>query len=121
MKNLLKIYILFTLFIFVFIPCVNSFAIDMDLDSYENTTIDSDTTTNETDFYDDLMENDSIDEEEYVEEDIEADTDTNSPTVTTTSSEDDEFLTIENILSIIIIVIGIILIFLAIAILIRCK
>jgi len=24
MKNLLKIYILFTLFIFVFIPCVNS-------------------------------------------------------------------------------------------------
>lgn len=119
MKNLLKIYILFTLFVFVFIPCVNSFAIDMDLDSYENTTIDSDTTNNETDFYDDLMDNDSTYEEEYVEEDVDADT--NSPTVTTTSSEDDEFLTIENILSIIIIVIGIILIFLAIAILIRCK
>ena len=44
-----------------------------------------------------------------------------NPQITVTSTRDNEFLTIENILSIIIIVIGIILIFLGIAIMIRCK
>lgn len=44
-----------------------------------------------------------------------------NPQITVTSARDNEFLTIENILSIIIIVIGIILIFLGIAIMIRCK
>lgn len=46
---------------------------------------------------------------------------TSNPVVTTTSSNDDNFLTVENVLSISIIVIGVLLIFLSIAILIRCK
>lgn len=46
---------------------------------------------------------------------------TSNPVVTTTSSNDNNFLTVENILSISIIVIGVLLIFLSIAILIRCK
>lgn len=46
---------------------------------------------------------------------------TSNPVVTTTSSNNNDFLTVENILSISIIVIGVLLIFLSIAILIRCK
>ena len=44
-----------------------------------------------------------------------------NPQIAVTSSRNNEFLTIENILSVTIIVIGIILIFLGIAIIIRCK
>lgn len=100
MKNTLKICILVILFIFILVPFTNTFAIDTDLDDYEN-------------------QIDDTPQEDYEEE--ENPPTSNAPTVTTTSSEDDEFLNIENILSIIIIVIGIILIFLAIAILVRCK
>lgn len=46
---------------------------------------------------------------------------TSNPVVTTTSSNNDDFFTVENILSVSIIVIGVLLIFLSIAILIRCK
>jgi len=105
MKKLFKIYILFTLFIFIFMPFINTSAIDMNLST------DQDYNTYS---YDDITDDDTIDEVNNAQEN------TNIPTVTTTST-DDEFLTIENILSIIIIVIGIILIFLGIAILIRCK
>ncbi|MBQ3146046.1 MAG: hypothetical protein IJB90_05835 [Clostridia bacterium] len=125
MKNLLKISILFLLFALMFFPCVNTFAINMDLDSDTNTAVNSSTDTivdeSNNSINEDLFEENSEDptEDPFAEE--ETTINTNSPTVTSTSSNDDGFLTIENILSIIIIVIGIILIFLAIAILIRCK
>ena len=52
---------------------------------------------------------------------IEDETNNSSQKVTVIKNEEDEFLTIENVLSIIIIVIGLLLIFLAIAILIRLR
>ena len=103
MKNLLKISILVIVFAFILAPFINTFAINMNIDDYEN------------------HFNNTIDNDYEEEETSPTTTTTNNPTVTTNSSENDEFLTIENILSIVIIVIGIILIFLAIAILIRCK
>ena len=96
MKNISKICILFLIFILFFYSSINTFAVDINMDNIDST--QSEISTQE-----------------------EQSSNSNLPTVITTSSNDDEFLTIENILSIVIIVIGIILIFLAIAILIRCK
>lgn len=105
MKNVSKILIIFILFILLLIPTIESFGIDMNLtpNILENNTFDD--TTNS--IVSNTTDNTSV---------------TNNPrTVTVTSSDNDEFLTVENILSVILIVIGILLIFLGIAIIVRFK
>ena len=113
MKKISKIYVLMFLIILFLLTSVNAFSINMNLED----TVPADTTNiiEETLNQDDLSEdiNSNIDD---------AETDNSSQKVTTTrNTDEDEFLTVENILSIIIIVIGILLIFLAVAILIRFK
>ena len=103
MKIVSKIFITFVVFILFLIPTIKSFGINMDLRS--NNAVD-DTTNN-------IVANISTTDNTSVSNDFR--------TVTVTSSDDDEFLTIENILSVILIVIGILLIFLGIAIIIRFK
>ena len=105
MKNVSKILIIFILFILLLIPTIESFGIDMNLtpNILENNTFDD--TTNS--IVSNTTDNTSV---------------TNNPrTITVTSSDNDEFLTVENILSVILIVIGILLIFLGIAIIVRFK
>ena len=105
MKNVSKIIIIFILFILLLIPTIESFGIDMNLtpNILENNTFDD--TTNS--IVSNTTDNTSV---------------TNNPrTITVTSSDNDEFLTVENILSVILIVIGILLIFLGIAIIVRFK
>lgn len=117
MKKSFKILILITLFFVAFSTIVNASSIIMDLEDYtqnntnielENTFEDNTSTNN--------VQNQNVSETQSVDED-----DTPRTTSSTTVSNNDEFLTVENILSIIIIVIGLLLIFLAIAILIRFK
>lgn len=120
MKTIYKISILTILFLIFCITSVNAFGISMDLEDYDQSTIDTQLETNE----DIQFEEDLPIQEENLNETENADINENdTPRVTssTTSSDEDEFLTVENILSIIIIVIGILLVLLAIAILIRFK
>lgn len=108
MKKIFKIGAVTLLFLIICITTANAAGIVINLEDYaqQSSTLDSN------------LENIVSDEEIDISEDEE-----NTPRVTSTktSSYDDEFLTVENILSIIIIVIGVLLIFLAIAILIRLK
>ena len=115
MKKIFKISILFiSLFLFL-LTSVNAFSINMNLE--DSTPTDTTNIVEETLTEDDLLENETLNADIDDEE-----TDNSSPRVTTTrNTDEDEFLTVENILSIIIIVIGIILILLAVAILIRLK
>ena len=105
MKNILKIYILFIIIMLVFTPYIKASSVNMNLDYNIDNSYESEP---------------EIDNNAFDNSTNTSGTSSNSPTVTTDSSNND-FLTIENILSIIIIVIGIILIFLGIAIIIRCK
>ena len=106
MKISFRITMIIILFLILAITTVNASGILMNLEDYTPNTSDenlsaqisSNTTRTETN-----NENDS------------------PRVISSTTSEDDEFLTVENILSIIIIVIGILLILLAVAILIRFK
>ena len=108
MKKIFRIcMLLFLLSLFLF-TSVNAVSIDMDLGDMTPADVEG------------IVE-------EALDENIElniddTERDDSSPRVTTTkNTDDDEFLTVENILSIVIIVIGILLILLAIAILIRFK
>lgn len=120
MKNLFKICTLIFLIFLLFITCVNASNINMNLQSNEiNSAVDENLVEDEYTFNEtNITENATIDESSNVNTYDPVDT----PRVTsTTTSEDKEFLTVENILSIIIIVIGILLTLLAGAILIRIK
>lgn len=112
MKKIFKIFILLSLVLLFFITPINAFSINMNL---EDTQV-PDTT-------------DIVEQSQPEDNSLEISTNNNSTetndsssrvTVTRTTDED-EFLTVENVLSIIIIVIGLLLIFLSIAILIRLK
>ena len=108
MKKTFKIFIIITLFLMLFITSVNASEILMNLDDYAPTNSNEENINPSTD----PITTDAVETE--VEDD--------SPRVTSNSNtSDDDFLTAENILSIIIIVIGLLLVFLAIAILIRIK
>lgn len=103
MKNNLKVLTIFVLFILLLIPTVKSFGINMNL-------ISNNTNTNQN----------------IIENNVSNINDTNlspsaTPRTVTVTNSDDEFLTVENVLSIILIVIGILLILLGIAIIIRFK
>lgn len=129
MKTIFKIFVLIILFSLLSITCVNAANIMMNLDS--NPLINNQ--TNEDVDVNDIIDSNSVNataEDEAVNNIINNEinsvvnnSENSTPqTITTkTVSNDDEFLTIENILSIIIIVIGVLLIFLSVAILIRCK
>lgn len=106
MKNALKIFLLITLFLIILITSVNASGIMMDLEEYTPANSAQGTIIPSTDSANSETEVNKKD---------------NSPKITSTSTNDDEFLTVENIISIIIIVIGILIILLAIAILIRLK
>ena len=108
MRNSFKILMIIFVFIILSIPALQSFAINMNLDS--NPIPDNNTEIN-TDINNTISDSDTDNTQSS----------NTFKTVTVTSTENDEFLTTENILSIIIIVIGILLIFLGIAILIRTK
>lgn len=98
MKKLLKITLFLILFGFLIVPsvyAVNPTFVDLNL---ESNTSSQNTSVNEV-----------------------SDTNSNVPKVTKITSEDDGLLTTDNIISIILGVIGIVLILLAIAILIRLK
>ncbi len=123
MKVKFKISLISILFFFLFINCVNASGIVMNLENnvnnqtnanvQENSSADANTVN--TVFENNTEENPMGNNEDEI-------TDT-APALTSTetTSNNDDFLTTENILSIIIIVIGILLIFLAVAILIRFK
>ena len=95
MKSIIKITTLLMIFIVLFSIITKTYAIDMNLNSDET--------------------------ENYTSENIASTTQSNASVASRSNSDAENFLSIENILSIIIIVIGIILIFLGIAIIIRCK
>lgn len=95
MKGIIKITTLLMIFIILFSLITKIYAIDMNLSSDET--------------------------ESQTSENIVSTTQSNSSVSSRSNSTDENFLSIENILSIIIIVIGVILIFLGIAIIIRCK
>lgn len=129
MKLFIKTSILLIILTFAFAVCVYA------TDTVANTTNEVATTNiadDENVTVDDLdLEPNLLDEEEFEDIDTEDDEDeldnqnlvTSNPTLQTvvTTTTNDNVLSLTNILSIIIIVIGIILIFLGIAILIRCK
>lgn len=129
MKTIFKIFMLIILFSLLSITCVNAASIMMNLDS--NPLINNQ--TNEDVDVNDIIDSNAVNattEDETVNNimnneinSVVNNSENSTPqTITTkTVSNDDEFLTIENILSIIIIVIGVLLIFLSVAILIRCK
>ena len=126
MKKFLSYFMLF-LIILCFILSTSVFAIDMDLvnntsnnnSSVNNTVSNTNTNQISDDFYDDDYVNDT----DYID-DIDTELpETNSPSaiVNTNSSLPEATLGLGNILNIVLIVVGVLLILLAIAILIRLK
>lgn len=117
MKKSFKILILITLFFVAFSTIVNASSIIMDLEDYtqNNTNIELENT------FEDNTSTNNVQNQNVSEIQTQDTDDSARISSSTTVSDDDEFLTVENVLSIIIIVIGILLIFLAIAILIRFK
>ena len=113
MKKFLKIYVLLFLISLLITTSVNAFSINMNLQN----TISTDTTN----IVEENISEDYLYENETPIVNHAERNDSSSIVKTTANTDEDEFLTIENILSIIIIVIGILLILLAIAILIRFK
>lgn len=105
MKKNLKLLSILLFFVLLFIPTVKSFGINMNL---EPINIQSNTTENNN-----LDTNTSTDNN--------TSSSNSHKTITVTSSDNHEFLTVENVLSILLIVIGILLVFLGIAIIIRFK
>lgn len=119
MKFTFKFLLILILFILFFIPNTKCFGINMNLMSndFESNTINDEYTDTYTNYINDVDDSNNIDNSNSI-----SNTDsTPSKTVTVTSTDSDEFLTVENVLSIILIVIGILLIFLGIAIIIRFK
>jgi len=118
MKKTFKIFILLFLTLLLSLTYVDAFNINMNLEEYtaSNTANTAQENLVENDFSENEVLNIDVDNTENEE------ADNSSPKITTTkNSDDDEFLTAENVLSIIIIVIGILLVFLAVAILIRLR
>lgn len=117
MKKVFKIFILLFLTLLVSLTYVDAFSINMNLEDYapSNTTNTAQENLVENDFSENEVLNIDVDTTENEE------TDNSSPKITTTKNSDDEFLTAENVLSIIIIVVGILLVFLSVAILIRLR
>lgn len=117
MKKLCIFFIIFSIILCISISHIEATNIDMDLpdNDYEYNTSSLDSSSNEinNDTQNNSMSNSNSSANNT--------SPVSNPQITVTSTRDTEFLTIENILSIIIIVIGIILIFLGIAIMIRCK
>lgn len=108
MKKFIKIFLITILVILINIPYINAVGIDMDLD--ENTNNTNNTNNNNTvSFFNNTIDNDDLDEEPIQK-------------VSTTSTVDEEFhLTVSDIINIILISVGVVLILLGIAILIRLK
>lgn len=129
MKTTLKILMFIILFSIICITSVNAASILMNLDDYaqettnavqtEGNLVDTNIENQIENQFDDNVLNEQTNT--IIEPEDEDEVDTPKITSSTTTSNDDEFLTAENILSIIIIVIGILLVFLAVAILIRVK
>ena len=124
----MKKYILLTLtLLFISIFTVSSFAINMNLSEDESSTESDDVEiieaivegqTSSDESLEEIFENESNNDENIVE-DINTD---NQPTSTVTGdSTNENFFTAENIINVILIAVGIVLIFLGIAILIRLK
>ena len=127
MKTSLKIIFILIIFILLFMPSIKSFGINMNLISniIEDNTINddyADSYTNDIDVIDDTDDMDDTNTSTtYNSNSISNPSNTSPKTVTVTSTNNNEFLTVENILCIILIVIGILLVFLGIAIIIRFK
>lgn len=128
MKKNLKICVFITLFLAIFVTSVNSSSISMDLEYYDqsNTNIQSENYIYDNDLNNPVENrNGNHNHNNFLNEETNNLETENEyiPIITSpaTTSDDDKFLTVENILSIIIIVIGVLLIFLAVAILIRFK
>lgn len=115
MKKFFTFFLIITLLCLIALPNLYATNIIMDL---ENNTIN--TTNNNNILENNDNENTNIVETNNINN-LSSNFQNSSPTITTVSSDNNEFLTIENILSISLIVIGILLVFLSIAILIRCK
>ena len=108
MKGILKILFVTIFFLLLLLTNVNASEILMNLEDYTSNNSTTETYVPSTDSY--VSDAPVVDRED------------NSPKVTSNSKTDEsEILTVQNGLSIIIIVIGILLIFLAVAILIRFK
>ena len=108
MKGILKILFVTIFFLLLLLTNVNASEILMNLEDYTSNNSTTETYVPSTDSY--VSDAPVVDRED------------NSPKVTSNSKTDEsEILTVQNVLSIIIIVIGILLIFLAVAILIRFK
>ncbi len=114
MKTFFKIFLLNFIFVLFLTTFVNASSVNMDLplDQFNNTNTNTGV-SNQNEILNANNSNSSNVENSEVQ---------NNPRVTSvTTSESEDFLTIENIFSIIIIVIGILLVLLAGAILIRFK
>lgn len=117
MKNFLKFFILNFIFFLFLTTSVNASSVNMDLplDEFNSETTNT-SVSDQNEIFTENTENNS-DSSNIENSEVQ-----NNPRVTSvTTSESEDFLTIENIFSIIIIVIGILLILLAGAILIRFK
>lgn len=116
MKKFLKLFVVIVTFSILFISNVNATGIIMNLENqtdFSNNNIQNET---ENEFVNNVLN----EQENITEPEVEDEND--SPRVTSSkATSDDEFLTTENILSIILIVIGVLLIFLGVAILIKFK
>ena len=118
MKTSFRIYILLLIFILLFFTSVNASNINMDLSPYESNNMINESLSENTS---NLTQNSTQVNTSNANLSANDISNTSRVTSVTTTSEDDNFLSVGNILSIMIIVIGILLIFLAIAILIRFK
>ena len=126
MKKLFKIYMLLLILILLFFTTVNASNINMNLQPYDSLVENNAPSENTNNISNETVEPSNevsdfnTDTVEPSDEDVTNTVET--PRITSiTTSEEDNFFTVENILSIAIIVIGILLILLAIAILIRLK
>ena len=135
-----KIYIIFVIFAFLLLGLtipIHASSVVMDLENNQinsninqnaNNLISNNTTENNLITSNTFNNNNSTSDfsqdniiDNTTNNSLSSNVQTSNPVVTTTSSNNNDFLTVENILSISIIVIGVLLIFLSIAILIRCK
>lgn len=123
MRNLFKIFVLLTIFTFIFfVPYAKASSVNMDLNV--NSTDDGNSYYEDNNDANYDNDDDSYNYNDDLDEDTtnsQAESNTPSISINKTTSDDDGTLTLGDILSIVIIVIGIILIALGVAILIRCK
>ena len=125
-----KFKLLIIIFLLLFFTVSHVYAVDMFLtqDNFEEANNESSSIIeDETNDIEDVDSTSSVNKEDFlISPGVNTQTDTqtigqSSPTVTTTSSVRDNSLTVSDIIDIILIAVCVVLIFLAIAILIRCK